>query len=73
MICKKLERGGVTNSRHKKKYGFTLDRALTQPIRELNRPELEVEYQGERYPNKSFLLRCFGISSSYIYEMMVEA
>lgn len=52
------------------KYGFTLDRALTQPIRELNRPELEVEYQGERYPNKSCLLRCFGISSSCIYEMM---
>lgn len=52
------------------KYGFSLDRALTQPIRELNRPELEVEYQGEKFPNKSCLFRYLGISSSCIYEMM---
>lgn len=49
------------------KYGFTLERALTQPIRGLNRPELEVEYRGEKFPNKSCLFRHFGISSSCIY------
>lgn len=54
------------------KYGFELERALTQPIRKLNRPELEVTYQGKVYASKNELYRELGIAGDCIHEMMVN-
>ena len=50
--------------------GYELERALTQPIRKVNRPELEVEYHGKKYSSKRQLFREIGFSSRYIEDLM---
>ena len=54
------------------KYGFELERALLQPIRKLNRPELEITYRGKVYASKNELYRELGIAGDCIHEMMVN-
>lgn len=51
-------------------YGFTLERALTTPVRRLERPEFQIEYNGRVYESKRQLFREIGISGGCIYEMM---
>ncbi len=53
-------------------YGMTLERALSQPIRQVNRPEFEIEYDGKMYASKRQLSREIGISTGCIHEMMVN-
>lgn len=50
--------------------GYEMERALTQPIRKLNRPEFEVEYHGKKYSSKRQLFREIGFSSRYIADLM---
>ncbi len=54
------------------KYGFELERALLQPIRKLNRSELETTYRGKVYASKNELYRELGIAGNCIHEMMVN-
>lgn len=51
-------------------YGFDLERALHEPVRKIDRPELEIEYQGKWYKSKRHLFRELGISGYNVYEMM---
>ena len=54
------------------KYGFELERALLQPIRKPNRPELEITYRGKVYASKNELYRELGIAGDCIHEMMTN-
>ena len=51
---------------------MTLERALSQPIRQVNRPEFAIEYDGKMYASKRQLSREIGISTGCIHEMMVN-
>ena len=53
-------------------YGMTLERALSQPIRRIDRPEFAIEYDGKMYASKRQLCREIGISTGCIHEMMVN-
>lgn len=53
-------------------YGMTLERALSQPIRRIDRPEFAIEYDGKMYASKRQLSSEIGISTGCIHEMMVN-
>ena len=50
-------------------YGFELEDALFRPIKEMRKPELQIEYRGITYASKSALYREKGINGNMIYEM----
>lgn len=52
--------------------GQPLERALKQGIREICRPEFEIEYHGRTYDSKRSLCRELGITYSNIHEMVVN-
>lgn len=53
-------------------YGNTLDRALKQEVRKINRPEYAVEYRGKIYESKRQLGRELGISIVCLRELMAN-
>lgn len=53
-------------------YGFTLERELTQQIREISRPEFQIQYHDKIYASKRALSRELGIADVCISEMMTN-
>lgn len=45
---------------------------MSQPIRQMDRPEFAIEYDGKMYASKRQLSREIGISTGCIHEMMVN-